>query len=122
MIINQSDLPAPSSAPVARPALSAQLGSRRGSQYVMFVQVELLLGHDEVPQVPEYPGDQAEEDQQRPGQHEEVPETQRGEDPDEEEQQADDVHNHSQRQAALGAAALLHGPGQVGSAGQVDFV
>lgn len=58
------------------------IGSRRSSQYVRFDQVELLLGHREVPHVPEDPEDQAEEDQQRPAQHEKVPETQRCKDPE----------------------------------------
>lgn len=90
------------------------------SEYVLFVQVELFLGQSEVPQVPKYPEDQAEEDQQRPGQHEKVPEAQRCEDPDKEEDEAGNVHNHSQRQEADGAPSLLHG--WAGRHGQADDV
>lgn len=64
----------------------------------MFGQVELILGHSEVRHVPEYPEDQAEKDQQRPGQHEKVPETQRCKDSSEEENEADNVHNQSDGQ------------------------
>lgn len=74
----------------------------------MFWQVELLLRHSEVSHVPEYPEDQADKDQQRPGQHEKVPETQRREDPQEEEDEANDVQNHSQRQEEDGVLPLLH--------------
>ncbi|KAM7387528.1 hypothetical protein PAMA_009916 [Pampus argenteus] len=77
------------------------------SQYVLFDEVELLLRHSDVPQVPEYPEGQAEEDQQRSRQHEKVPETQRCKDPDEQEDEADDVKNHSQRQKD-GALLLRH--------------
>lgn len=64
----------------------------------MFGQVELLIGHSEGRHVPEYPEDQAEEDQHRPGQHEEVPETQRCENPNEKENEADNVHDQSDGQ------------------------
>lgn len=77
-------------------------------QYVCFGQVELLLRHSEVPHVPEYPEDQAEEDQQRSGHHKKVPETQRCEDPSEEEAEADNVKNQSQRQEDDGDSSLLH--------------
>lgn len=75
----------------------------------MFDEVQLLLRHSEVPQVPEYPEHQAEEYQQRSGQHEKVPESQRCKDPDEEEEDADDVQDHSQRQEEDGGLPLLHG-------------
>lgn len=79
----------------------------------MFGQVQLLLRHNEVPHVPEYPEHQAEENQQRSGQHKKVPETQRCEDPEEEEDEADDVKNHSQRQEDDGVLPLLHSRGWV---------
>lgn len=65
------------------------------SQDVLLEQVELFLGHGQMPQVPEYPGDETEEDQQRSRQHEKVPKTQRCKDPDEEQEDADDVQNQS---------------------------
>lgn len=60
-------------------------------QYVSLRQVELLLGHGEVPHVPEYPAHQAEENEQRSRKHEKVPETQRRKYPDEEEGKADSI-------------------------------
>lgn len=78
------------------------------SQDVRFDQVELLLGHGEVPHVPENPEDQTEEDEQRPGEDEEVPVTQRGEDPDEEEGDADDVQDGGEGHEEDGVVPLLH--------------
>lgn len=66
------------------------------SQYVVLRQVELLLGHGQVPHVPEYPEDQAEEDEHRSRQHKKVPKTQRCEDPYKEQGEAHNVQEHSQ--------------------------
>lgn len=73
------------------------------------MQVQLILRHSQVPQVPEDPEDEAEEDEQRSRQHEKVPEAQRGEDPDEEQQQSHHVQDHSDGQEDAGAAVLRHG-------------
>ncbi|KAF6737331.1 hypothetical protein FQA47_016097 [Oryzias melastigma] len=64
------------------PEKSSSLLILHRSQNVVLGQVELLLGHGQVPHVPEDPEDQAEEHQQRAGQHEEIPVAQRREDPD----------------------------------------
>ncbi|CAJ1075550.1 hypothetical protein FQA47_016097 [Xyrichtys novacula] len=78
------------------------------SQYVHFSQVELLLGHCEVSQVPEYPEHQTEEDDQRSRQDKKVPETQWGEDPDKKEDEADHIHDHCHGQKDDGGSPLLH--------------
>lgn len=79
------------------------------SQYVRFTEVELLLRHGEIPEVPEYPQNQAEEYEQRPRQNKKVPVRQWGKDPDEEQEEAHDVQKDGQADKEGGALALFHG-------------
>lgn len=75
--------------------------------FVSFGQDQLLVRDGEAPYVPKYPEDQAEEYKQGPGQHKEVPETERCKDPQQKDDETNDVKNKRQDQEEDAAAPIL---------------